>query len=169
MAQGLTQYEGALLANSSGQLVGAIGADGREYLIGAALNAAASTNPPVPIYNTTVAFTGGTINGVTIGGTARAAASVTSINITGTDQSGTPGNVNNSGNSIGRAAFAAAGTTVVVTDSNCVPASRIFIQVLGNDATLTSARVVAGTGSFTVTGNAAATATTSFDYLRINA
>jgi hypothetical protein len=162
-------FEGNLLANAAGQLIGAMGADGREYLIPSVINAGASSTPPAAIYNSSVNFTGGTMNGVTIGGTTRAAANVTSINITGTDQSGTPGNVNNSGNAIGRAAFAAAANTVVVTDANCVPSSNIFIQVLGTDATLTTARVTAGTGSFTVTGNAAATAITSFNYLRINA
>ena len=162
-------FNGFLLANAAGQVIGAMGADGREYLFPSVFNAGASSTPPSAIYNSNVNFSGGTINGVAIGGTTRAAASFTSVNITGVDQSGTPGNVNNSGNPIGRAAFAAAANTVVVTDANCVPSSNIFVQVLGSDATLTTARVVAGTGSFTVTGNAAATAITSFSYLRINA
>jgi hypothetical protein len=85
-----------------------------------------------------------------------------------TDSSGTPGNVTNNSMS-GRAAFAAAGTAVVVTNSQVTTTSEIFIQLRTADATLTIARVTAqAAGSFTVTGNAAATAIAAFSFLVTN-
>lgn len=84
-----------------------------------------------------------------------------------TDISGTPGNgtVNTPR---GRAAFAAAGASVVITSSLVTAASLVLVQLGGVDATLTTVRVTAGAGSFTVTGNAAATGTTPFSFLVIN-
>jgi hypothetical protein len=43
-----------------------------------------------------------------------------------------------------------------------------LVSLGGTDATLTSIRVTAAAGSFTVTGNAAATAITKFDFLVVN-
>lgn len=115
-----------------------------------------------------ITITGGTINGTTVGATTRASVASTSLNMNSTDSSGTPGNVTNN-SPIGRAAFAAAGTTVVITSSIVVATSQIFVQVMGSDATLTSARVTSvGAGTFTVTGNAAATGATTFSFLVIN-
>jgi hypothetical protein len=84
------------------------------------------------------------------------------------DSTGTPGNVTNN-SPRGRAAFAAAGTSVVVTNNLVTATSSIFTNLEGNDATLTFIKsAVAGAGSFTVTGNAAATATSTFDFLIVN-
>jgi len=100
-----------------------------------------------------VAITGGTISGTPIGGTARAAGEFTTLAMTRTDSSGTPGNVTNN-SALGRAAFAAAGTSVVVTNSTVTATSEVFVQLRGAaDATLTSCRVTASAaGSFTVLG-----------------
>lgn len=86
-----------------------------------------------------------------------------------TDSTGTPGNVTNNSPS-GRAAFAAAGSSVVVTNSSVLATSKVFVQLIGAaDTTLTSitALTIAG-GSFTVTGNAAATGAKSFEFLVVN-
>lgn len=85
------------------------------------------------------------------------------------DNTGTPGNATI--NSItGRAAVAAAGTTVTITNSKVTAVSEIFIQLRGaRDATLTELRISAqGAGTFTVTGNAAATAAVQFSFWVVN-
>lgn len=85
-----------------------------------------------------------------------------------TDISGTPGNGTSSGLR-GRAAFAAAASTVTITSTQVTAASSIFIQLEGAaDATLTRVDVTPGAGTFTVTGNAAATAIKKFSFLVIN-
>lgn len=116
-----------------------------------------------------VALTGGTINGTSVGATTRSTGAFTTLAITRTDSSATPGNVTNN-SALGRAAFAAAASTVVVTNSAVTATSEVFVQLLGAaDATLTSVvGVTVGAGSFTVTGNAAATAAKSFSFLVIN-
>jgi len=64
--------------------------------------------------------------------------------------------------------FAAAATSLVVTNS-LVTANSVIIATVGtNDATMTSVQVVAGAGSFTIHTNAAATAETRVDFLVIN-
>ena len=47
MAQGLIPFQGSLLANAAGQLVGAMGLDGKEYLLASNVNtpAVASAAP----------------------------------------------------------------------------------------------------------------------------
>jgi len=92
---------------------------------------------------------------------------VGSLTVLSTDTSGTPGNATINTLS-GRAAFAAAGTTVVVTSSSVTANSKVFVSLRGGDATLVSVRVTPAAGSFTVTGNAAATATTIFDFFVVN-
>jgi hypothetical protein len=116
-----------------------------------------------------VALIGGTINGTSVGATTRSTGAFTTLAITRTDSSATPGNVTNN-SALGRAAFAAAASTVVVTNSAVTATSEVFVQLLGAaDATLTSVvGVTVGAGSFTVTGNAAATAAKSFSFLVIN-
>lgn len=116
-----------------------------------------------------VALTGGTINNTSVGATTRSTGAFTTLAITRTDSSATPGNVTNN-SALGRAAFAAAASTVVVTNSAVTATSEVFVQLLGAaDATLTSVvGVTVGAGSFTVTGNAAATAAKSFSFLVIN-
>lgn len=109
------------------------------------------------------------INSTTIGITTPAAGSFTTLRSTSlqsaiTDSSGTPGNVtNNAGH--GRVAFAAAGTSVVVTNSQCAANSTVLVSLGGTDVTLTSVRVTPGAGSFTITGNAAATGITPCDFV----
>ncbi len=68
----------------------------------------------------------------------------------------------------GEVNFAAAATTIVVTNSLATTASNIFVQVYGTDATATSARVTKAAGSFTITLNAAATAETKVAFWVIN-
>lgn len=86
-----------------------------------------------------------------------------------TDSTGTPGNVVNNSPS-GRASIAAAASTCVVTNSSVLATSKVFAQLLGAaDATLTSLLgVTIAAGSFTVTGNAAATANKPFEFLVVN-
>jgi hypothetical protein len=85
-----------------------------------------------------------------------------------TDNSGTPGNTTINTPS-GKAAIAAASSACTVTNSTCVATSKVFISLLGNDTTATSARVTSiNAGNFVVTSNAATTAATSFDFLVVN-
>jgi hypothetical protein len=128
---------------------------------------------PLIGYNpASIAETGGTMSGVTInncaiGQTTPAAVKTSNLAAVYTDSSGTAGNVTNN-SPRGRAAFAAAGTSVVVTSTLVTATSTIQVSLGGTDATLTSVRVTPAAGSFTVTGNAAATAQTNFDFLVIN-
>jgi hypothetical protein len=92
---------------------------------------------------------------------------VGSLTVLTTDTSGTPGNATINTLS-GRAAFAAAGSTVVVTNSTVTATSKVFVSLRAGDATLVSVRVTPAAGSFTVTGNAAATAITIFDFFVVN-
>lgn len=136
-----------------------MGKDGKEYLLPVGQTA---------LYDpATVAITGGTINTATVGVTTPGIVKSSNFQASRTDISGTPGNgtVNNPR---GRAAFAAAGSSVVVTNSLVTATSTVLVQVGGSDATLKTACVTAAAGSFTVTGNAAATATTPFDFFVIN-
>lgn len=143
------------LSDSTGRIVGLLGADGREYLIGTTLNTAALASQAM--YNPgSVTITGGS-------------ATVSSMRCTSflsalTDSSGTPGNATQNVMR-GRAAFAAASSSVTITNSQVAANSTILISLGGTDATLTSVRVTPGAGSFVVTGNAAATAATVFDYV----
>lgn len=71
----------------------------------------------------------------------------------------------------GRAAIAAAGTSVVITNSLVDASSRIVatISQAAADATALSVdRVVPAAGSFTIYVNAAATATTYIDWVIVN-
>jgi len=137
-----------------------------EYVIGAS-----PVLTDVPFNSAGVAVTGGTINATSVGATTPSTGSFTSLRSTSlqsalTDGTGTPGNVTQNVQH-GRAAFAAAGSTVVVTNSQVAANSSVLVQLGGADATLTSVRVTAAAGSFTVTGNAAATGITPFNYLVI--
>lgn len=118
--------------------------------------------------NQSIAPTG--TGNVTIGAAGTGSTTLTRLNsltVLSTDSSGTPGNATIN-NLSGRAAFAAAGSTVVITNSTVTATSKVFVSLRGGDATLTSVRVTPAAGSFTVTGNAAATATTIFDFLIVN-
>ena len=141
------------------------GYDTIEYVIGA------TPGLTDVVYNPgAVAITGGTINGTSIGASVRASGLFIAVSSTATDSTGTPGNVtNNSAN--GRAAFAAAGTAVVVTNSSVAAADSVHVTLLGvADATVTRITGVAvAAGSFTVTGDVAATAAKSFMFTVIKA
>lgn len=71
----------------------------------------------------------------------------------------------------GECAIAAAATSVVITNPNVDITSKIWAQVAQTaaDATLTSiVRVVPAAGSFTIFGNAAATAATVVNWALVN-
>lgn len=142
-----------------------LGYDPIEYIVGAS---PVLTN--VPFNPATVAITGGIINGTSVGATTRSTVAATQVSVTATDSTATPGNVtNNSAN--GRAAFAAAGTSVVVTNSQVAAGDTVHVTLLSvADATLTAiVGVTVAAGSFTVTGNAAATATKGFMFTVVKA
>lgn len=85
-----------------------------------------------------------------------------------TDSSGTPGaaTINRPA---GKVAIDAGASSVVVTNSLVTAASLVFCVLQTADGTLTTIRsVVPGSGSFTVTGNANATAATKVAFLVIN-
>ncbi len=64
--------------------------------------------------------------------------------------------------------FAAAATSLVVTNALCTTSSIIIATVRTNDSTMKSVQAVPGSGSFTLYANAAATAETSVGFLIIN-
>ena len=64
--------------------------------------------------------------------------------------------------------FAAAATTLVVTNSYVTTSSIIIATVATNDTTMKSVAVVAGSGSFTIYANTAATAETRVNFLVTN-
>lgn len=64
--------------------------------------------------------------------------------------------------------FAAAATSLVVTNDRVTANSIVIATVATNDATMKSVIAVAGAGSFTLTANAAATAETRVNWLVIN-
>ncbi|CAB4168717.1 hypothetical protein UFOVP580_24 [uncultured Caudovirales phage] len=134
-----------------------------EYTIGAS---PALTESPYNASN--VSITGGSINNTSIGATTRNIGAFTQFALDRTDTSGTPGNATIN-QCLGRAAFAAAASTVVISDTRVTTNSEIFVQLRTADSTLTIARVTSqGAGTFTVTGNAAATAITQFSFLVVN-
>lgn len=115
--------------------------------------------------------TGGTINNMDIGTTARKGGSFSAFSLNSTDQSGTPGNVTLN-NVRGRVAIAAGASSVTVTNSQGVTGGSVFaiINQATADATLTQiVRVATGLGSFTIYGNANATANTVVDFIVIGA
>lgn len=136
-----------------------------------ATSATTHTFSPTGAGTVTIApATAGNIDNMVIGATTRRAGSFTAFAVTKTDLSGTPGNVTNA-NFNGRCAIAAAASSVVVTNTNCT-ANTTIIAIISQataDATLTQiVRVAPAAGSFTIYGNAAATANTVIDYLMIN-
>lgn len=69
----------------------------------------------------------------------------------------------------GRVRIAAAGSSVVVTNSVVTAASHVFAMTSTNDATCSIKNVVPAAGSFTLTTTAACTAETTFDFFVVNA
>lgn len=95
---------------------------------------------------------------------------VNNPNLSGTNTTGTPGNAT-ANTRQGTAAFAIGASTCVITNNLVAPGTHVFVQYEGTvgggvqDATLTSIlRVNKSSGSFTVTGNANATAATAFSW-----
>ena len=111
--------------------------------------------------------TAGTMNNVSVGVTTPAVVKASDFQANRTDISGTPGN-GTANTPRGRAAIAVAAVTAVITCSLVTANSTVIVQLGGTDATLISIRVTAAAGSFTVTGNAMATAATPFDFIVIN-
>jgi hypothetical protein len=64
--------------------------------------------------------------------------------------------------------FAIAATSLIVTNSLVTTSSVILATVASNDSTMKSVQAVAGTGSFTLYANAAATAETRVNFLVLN-
>lgn len=84
------------------------------------------------------------------------------------DSSGTPG-AQTSNTPAGRCSIAAAGTSVVITNSLVTVNSKVFAQIGTADATAVSIKsIVKAAGSFTITLGAAATGTTAIDWFVIN-
>lgn len=153
---------------TTGALVGFLGADGREYLIATQAAGPSQTATPTLYDPASVAITGGAINGASVGVTTPAVVRTSNLQAAFTDSSGSPGNATNN-SPRGKAAFAAAASTVVITSSLVTATSTVLCVLQGADATLTDIlRVVPAAGSFTVTGNAAATAATPFSFMVIN-
>lgn len=69
----------------------------------------------------------------------------------------------------GRVRIAAAGSSVVVTNSIVTAASHVFVETSTNDATCSDKNVVPAAGSFTITTTATCTAETTFDFFVVNA
>lgn len=108
---------------------------------------------------------GGNMDNVSIGATTRRIVGASTIYVLREDFSGTPGNVTTS-RSRARVAIAAGQSSVTVTNSQVSATATVFAQIAQAtaDATLTHiVRAVCGAGSFTVYGNAAATAATVID------
>lgn len=84
-----------------------------------------------------------------------------------TDISGVPGNGTINTPS-GRFAIAAAASAATITCALCTANSKVQCQVETNDGSLKSVSVVPGAGSFTVTGNAAATGNTNINVIVTN-
>lgn len=84
-----------------------------------------------------------------------------------TDNTGTPGNAT-SNTSSGKAAIAAGASACTITNSKVSAASIIMVTPLDTDATLLRYKAVPAAGSFTVTGNANATAAWKFSWVVLN-
>ena len=180
----------------TGALIGLYGADGREYfplLSGAngtpgnvfaanginffstftcsPANANVTFSPTGTGTVTIGPATGGTINNMDIGTVTRKGGNFSALGLNMTDASGTPGNATVN-NVRGRVAIAAGASSVVVTNTFAVLGGMVMavINQATADATLTQiVRVATGAGSFTIYGNANATANTVVDFLCIGA
>jgi len=69
---------------------------------------------------------------------------------------------------VGTVNFAAAATSLVVTNSLVTTSSVIMATVMTNDTTLDSVQAVPGSGTFTLYANAAATAETAVGFFVLN-
>lgn len=105
---------------------------------------------------------------LSVNGAAWVAAATGKMSMTAGNSTGAPGNATLN-TPTGRSAFAAAVSAVTITN-NLVSATSIVLPVLQTvDGTLTQILTcVPASGSFTCTGNAAATGTTNFGWMVIN-
>jgi hypothetical protein len=109
----------------------------------------------------------GSMQNVEIGSVTRRNAGFTAVYVNIVDSSGTPGNVTNNGGK-GRVAIAAGQSSIVVTNSVTNASASVYavINQATADATLTHiVRTVPAAGSFTIYGNAAATANVVVDFI----
>lgn len=131
-----------------------------EYVVGA--SPALTDN----LYNpAAVAITGGSVNGTSVGAATRSTLAGTSVAVTSTDSTGTPGNVTNN-SAAGRAAIAAAATSVTVTNSSVAAADQVLIAPRAIDAPAKWS-VSTAAGSFKVTVDAAPAAAWPFSFVVI--
>lgn len=108
---------------------------------------------------------GGNMDNVVIGQSTRRVVAATTYYVSRNDLSGTPGNVTTTA-SRARVAIAAGQSSVTVTNTQVTADGSVFATIAQAtaDATLTHiTRTVCAAGSFTVYGNAAATANTVID------
>lgn len=141
-------FNGPFISNTAGEPIGVLGLDGREYLLPVLpFNATPATAQPTAFNGASVAITGGTINGTSVGATTPSTGAFTTLSATGavTLTSGTINgtsvglttrsggyfsyfatswntSVSTPGNATvnsvhGRSAFAAAASTVTITSS----------------------------------------------------
>lgn len=81
-----------------------------------------------------------------------------------TDTSGSPGAATHLSTKQGRAAIALGASSAVITNALVTTSSQIVVTLESADTTLKSIVAIPGAGSFTVTGNANATAAAKFSY-----
>ncbi len=92
-----------------------------------------------------------------IGATVPAAIKTSNLQLTFTDSTATPGNVTNN-SPRGKVSFAAAATTIVISNSLVTANSSVLADMNVIDGALNGiVSCLAGTGTITITGNAAAT------------
>jgi len=162
----------------TGALVGFLGADGKEYLLPVSAAYAADGNISGKPVSATTLSAAGAVSGSgftnymaappSIGTATPGIVKTNNLQATYADSSGTPGNVTNN-NPRGLVAIAAAATSVTVTNSLVTATSHVLCQLQTADGTLTNINsVVPGAGSFTITGNAAATGVTKVAFMVIN-
>lgn len=83
------------------------------------------------------------------------------------DSTASPGNATSNTTS-GKSAIAAGASAATITNSHVTASSIIMVTPLDTDATLVRYRAVPAAGSFTVTGNANATAAWKFSWFVLN-
>lgn len=94
--------------------------------------------------------------------------STPSLNLTGTITAGGTTGARTIDKPCGSVNFAAAATSLVVTNSNVSTSSIVLVQLQSNDATMTDARVEVGSGSFTIRPDVAPTSEARVSFIVIN-
>lgn len=151
----------ALTGNSSATILGAPGGGG---FIGFYINNNAKwkldTSALYPSANA----------GADLGGSSNyvANAYVSAVKVDATNTAGGTTGAQTINKTVGTVNFAAAETTLVVTNSYVSTSSIVFAVVRTNDSTATIKNVIPGSGSFTIRLTAAATAETSVGFMVVN-